>query len=74
MNKVIIKIFNEIWYRKSPKKGKIELMPIDKFFYPLDKIEKWNNVYGKNGFIQYQIVVPEKNISIIIKVLKKHLI
>ncbi len=71
IKKIIIKIFNEIWYRKSPKKRKIELMSIDKFFYPLDKIDKWNNIYGKNGFIQYQIVVPEKNISIIIKVLKK---
>ena len=29
------------------------------FFFPLDRILNWNKLYGKLGFIQYQLVIPE---------------
>jgi decaprenylphospho-beta-D-ribofuranose 2-oxidase len=31
---------------------------IDRFFYPLDAIDGWNNLYGRNGFTQYQFILP----------------
>ena len=40
------------------------------YFYPLDKINNWNRLYGKNGFIQYQFVIPNdqvvKNLKLIL--------
>jgi hypothetical protein len=30
------------------------------FFYPLDAIRNWNRIYGKNGFIQYQFIIPKE--------------
>ena len=71
MSKIAIKIFNEWWFRKYPNKRNKKIVTIDSFFYPLDKINNWNNIYGKNGFIQYQIVVPDEHRSIIKKMLVK---
>ena len=70
LNKYVIKFFNKLYYlfHHDNKKFKQNL---DNFFYPLDNISNWNNLYGKNGFIQVQILITESNFEeIICKVLK----
>ncbi len=61
VNKFSLKVFNELYWRKHPKK----LTPIKTdyypFFYPLDNILCWNRIYGKKGFQQYQCVIPKWN-------------
>ena len=46
------------WYRKAPKHRVGELQNITQFFHPLDLVGEWNRVYGPNGFLQYQFMVP----------------
>ena len=58
LNKYSIKIFNEAWYRKAPSKRHVGLESIPAFFHPLDGVNKWNRLYGSQGFIQYQFIVP----------------
>ncbi len=70
LNKVTVKVFNELWFRKSLNKRN-EIQDINKFFYPLDAIDNWNRIYGLVGFYQYQFVIPEKNSYFISKALKK---
>ncbi|GAB3285974.1 FAD-binding oxidoreductase [Parasphingorhabdus pacifica] len=57
VNKYTITAFNEVWYRKAPTRfGMVQ--NITQFFHPLDLVGEWNRVYGPNGFLQYQFMVP----------------
>ena len=57
MNRLAVRTFNELWFRKAPKQH-IGTPTLTGFFHPLDGIGDWNRFYGANGFLQYQFVVP----------------
>ena len=59
LNKYTVKIFNKFYYNKVLKKETNKIVSIDSFFYPLDSINNWNRIYGKNGFIQFQFILPK---------------
>ena len=58
INPLTQRVFNELWYRKAPRTRSGELQTYDKFFYPLDGVRQWNRIYGKTGFVQYQVALP----------------
>ena len=58
INKLSVRAFNEMWFRKAPKQRLGHVEGIKPFFFPLDGIRGWNHAYGPGGFIQYQFVVP----------------
>ena len=58
LNRVTIKVFNELWFRKAPKYSVGDIQSIPQYFHPLDMIGNWNRAYGPHGFVQYQILVP----------------
>jgi FAD/FMN-containing dehydrogenase len=58
LNSLSIKAFNTLYYHKVRESYSSQFVHYDPYFYPLDKIHNWNRMYGKNGFIQYQFVVP----------------
>ena len=64
LNTLTIKIFNNMYYFFSKKKKSYNLVDYDSYFYPLDYLLDWNKIYGCNGFIQFQCVLPLKNASV----------
>ena len=60
LNTLTVKVFNWLYYRKVRDKISSQKVGIDTFFYPLDAIDNWNRIYGKNGFTQYQFILPKE--------------
>ena len=58
LNRLTVRAFNEVWFRKAPVRRRDELQSIPTFFHPLDMVAGWNRVYGPAGFLQWQFVVP----------------
>ena len=56
---ISIKLFNLLYYHKSFRKRSAFISHYNPFFYPLDSLHHWNRIYGRNGFTQYQFVVPK---------------
>ena len=57
LNRFTVGAFNALFYgRHRTTSGR--LADIDSFFYPLDSIRDWNRMYGRRGFVQYQLVFP----------------
>jgi decaprenylphospho-beta-D-ribofuranose 2-oxidase len=59
LNKWSISTFNWIYYNRVKKGTTKQIVGFDSFFYPLDSIRGWNLIYGKNGFTQYQFILPK---------------
>jgi decaprenylphospho-beta-D-ribofuranose 2-oxidase len=58
LNHVTVAAFNEFWFRRAPRRRRNEVQSIPRFFHPLDAVGKWNRLYGRHGFVQYQFVIP----------------
>lgn len=58
INPLTIKAFNEAWYRKAPRRRRDQVMGITEFFHPLDLVDRWNRLYGREGLLQWQFVLP----------------
>jgi FAD/FMN-containing dehydrogenase len=56
LNRLTVSAFNSRYYANASQGRK--LVPIDRFFYPLDRVEGWNRLYGRRGFVQYQFALP----------------
>ena len=58
LNRATVGIFNQLYWRKSPRKPERRTTSYEPVFYPLDAIGDWNRLYGSRGFYQFQCVVP----------------
>ncbi|QKI89755.1 FAD-binding oxidoreductase [Thiomicrorhabdus xiamenensis] len=61
LNRLTLSAFNWLYYHKVRKKISQQMVSIDQFFYPLDALSNWNRIYGKDGFVQYQFILPKEH-------------
>ena len=55
INRITVSVFNKIWFSKPLTNGYVNIRA---FMHPLDSVKKWNRIYGKNGFYQFQFSIP----------------
>jgi len=53
-------LFNALYYHRRSAKFHSALVDYEPFFYPLDKLQNWNRMYGKSGMLQFQCVLPRE--------------
>ena len=58
LNRWSVRVFNEGWYHRHPRHRTGEIQEIAPFWHPLDFVRDWNRIYGRRGFLQWQVVVP----------------
>ena len=59
LNKLSVQAFNFLYYQKVRSNISQQRVSVDSFFYPLDAVGHWNKIYGKQGFVQYQFILPK---------------
>lgn len=53
-----VTLFNRLYAAAGKRRQRRQLQHYDRFLHPLDSIGAWNRLYGRNGFWQYQCVLP----------------
>ena len=59
LNRFTIRVFNALTYGKHVPRVRRGVIHPESYFYPLDKLRRWNRFYGPRGMTQYQCVLPE---------------
>jgi decaprenylphospho-beta-D-ribofuranose 2-oxidase len=59
VNPLTAQLLSQVWFHKAPARRRRSLEPLQAFFHPLDGVRGWNRLYGRGGFLQYQLAVPD---------------
>ncbi len=68
VDRATVATFNRLWFERVPRRSTGRLEPLDRFFYPLDRLAGWPAIYGPAGFLQYQFVVPPAAVDTLLAV------
>ncbi len=58
LSSTTLRLFNAVYFRHFPNHGEPVLQGLRPYFYPLEAIDNFNRLYGRRGFVEYQIVLP----------------
>jgi FAD/FMN-containing dehydrogenase len=58
LSRATVGTFNTLIYHKQMAKERTGTIDYEPFFYPLDFLLQWNRMYGKQGLLQFQCVLP----------------
>lgn len=60
LNPYTMQLFNALYYGRVRESQSHQRVSYQSFFYPLDSLHNWNRIYGRQGFVQYQFVIPRE--------------
>jgi len=55
LNHATVSLFNTVFFHKQGRPRVEERKDYEPFFYPLDKVLRWNRMYGKDGLLQFAL-------------------
>ena len=58
LNPASVRLFDALYNRVGRFRTGPRLVHHTSFFFPLDRLQQWNRLYGRRGFVQYQCVLP----------------
>ena len=61
INSLSLRAFNTLYYHRQRRKEVASRVGYDPFFYPLDRLQQWNRMYGWAGFQQFKCIVPQQH-------------
>ena len=61
LNQFTVGAFNTLYYHRQLSREKSATIDYEPFFYPLDSVLHWNRIYGSEGMVQFQCVLPEES-------------
>lgn len=74
LNHPTIRAFNALYYRLQGSGVTKRREHYETFLFPLDTIGRWNRLYGRRGFFQYQCVVPPAVAAVAIEELLRQIV
>lgn len=54
----LVRLFNACYFHLGKLRGGLRVVDPRSFFFPLDRVEDWNRLYGRRGLVQHQCVIP----------------
>ena len=54
----LVRAFNAARWRRSPRRARGRRVGLGAYLFPLDALGSWSRLYGAQGLVQYQLVVP----------------
>ncbi len=58
LNRLTLSALNALYYAKGRRSAGHRRIDYERFFFPLDRIARWNRIYGSRGLLQFQCAVP----------------
>ncbi|MDA0689754.1 MAG: FAD-binding oxidoreductase [Proteobacteria bacterium] len=71
LNRFTMSQFNNLYASWNKGRGDTTLQNYEQFFFPLDSIGNWNRLYGRKGFLQYQVLVPTEAKDILSRIIRR---
>jgi len=61
LNQFSVRLLNAAYYWRHARRVVGRTVHYEPFLFPLDGLRSWNRMYGRRGFLQYQVLVPMKD-------------
>jgi len=57
-SRTVFRGFNAMYHARAPARPATARVTLDQYFYPLDSVLHWNRLYGRQGLLQHQFMLP----------------